>query len=258
MICSAKTDIGMHRKVNQDTFILKKLSEKTCLAVVCDGMGGVKGGEEASRLAAESFAKTMEEFITPFIGNKEKGFSANDVKKAMKQALINANDAVYKRACEDARLKGMGTTIVAALIIEKNVFCLNVGDSRMYFMKGSKIKQITKDHSYIQHLLDLGRITPEEAEKSPHKNIITRAVGTEMTVDPDIYRTSVAEGTFVLLCTDGLVNFVDDATICDIVSNDYSSRQIDQVKLDIRVRKLIDTANNNGGADNITVALIKI
>ena len=154
MICSAKTDIGMHRKVNQDTYVLKKYSEKTCLVVVCDGMGGVKGGEEASKLAANTFAETIDKFITPYIGNKEKGFSANDVKKAMKQALINANEAVYQRAKEDARLKGMGTTLVSAIIIDKSVFCLNVGDSRMYFMKGSKIKQITKDHSYIQHLLD--------------------------------------------------------------------------------------------------------
>ena len=128
----------------------------------------------------------------------------------------------------------------------------------MYFMKGSKIKQITKDHSYVQHLIDIGRITKEDAEYTLNKNIITRAVGTEITVDPDIYKSSVSDGTFVLLCTDGLTNYVNDETLCYIVSNDYVSRTVDEIGLDIRTKKLIDTANNNGGGDNITVAIIKV
>ena len=128
----------------------------------------------------------------------------------------------------------------------------------MYFMKGSRIKQITKDHSYVQHLIDTGKITKDDEAYSLHKNIITRAVGTEITVDPDIYKSSVSDGTFILLCSDGLCNFVNDETICDIVSNDYVIRQIDEIGLTIRARKLVDTANNNGGTDNITVTLIKV
>lgn len=258
MICTGNTDIGMVRNVNQDSFILKKYSEKTCLCVVCDGMGGAKGGEEASRLAADTFAQVIENFITPYIGQKEKGFSVNDVKKTMKRALMCANDAVYEKSKNDPHLRGMGTTLVAALVIGNSVFCLNVGDSRMYFMKGSKIKQITKDHSYVQHLIDIGKITKDDLEYQLNKNIITRAVGTEITVDPDIYKSSVSDGTFILLCTDGLCNYVDDETICDIVSNDFVSRGVDEIGLNIRARKLIDTANNNGGGDNITVALIKV
>ena len=248
----------MVRSSNQDNYILKKYSEKTCLCVVCDGMGGARGGEEASRLASETFAGVIDRFITPYIGQKEKGFSVNDVKKAMKKALMYANEAVYDASKSDPHLRGMGTTLVAALIIGANVFCLNVGDSRMYFMKGAKIKQITKDHSYVQHLIDIGKLTKEDAEYQLNKNIITRAVGTEVTVDPDIYKSSVSDGTYILLCTDGLCNFVSDEAICDIVSNDPMSRAVDEIGLNIKVRKLIDTANNNGGGDNVTVAIVKV
>ncbi len=258
MICVGNTDVGMVRDINQDTFILRKYSEKTCLCVVCDGMGGVKGGEEASRLASEAFAQVVDEFITPYIGQKDKGFSANAVRKTMKQALAKANEAVYLFARENPRLRGMGTTLVAALVIGNTVFCLNVGDSRMYFMKGSKIRQITKDHSYVQFLLDTGKITKDNAEYALNKNVITRAVGTEISVDPDLFRSSVSNGTFIMLCTDGLCNYVNDETICDIVSNDALAKKIDEIGLNIRSRRLIDTANNNGGGDNITVALIKV
>ena len=258
MICTANTDVGMVRDNNQDSYILRKYSDKTCLCVVCDGMGGAKGGEEASRLAAETFAQVIDDFIIPFVGQKEKGFSVNDVKKAMKRALMLANETVYTKSRQEIRLKGMGTTIVAALVIGNSVFCLNVGDSRMYFMKGSKIKQITKDHSYVQHLLDMGKITKDDVEYQINKNIITRAVGTEITVDPDIYKSTVSDGTFILLCTDGLCNHVDDTAICDIVSGEQMSRTVDEIVLDIKAKKLIETANNNGGSDNITVALVKV
>ncbi len=258
MICVGNTDIGMVRNTNQDSYILTKYSEKTCLCVVCDGMGGTKGGEEASRIASEAFTRVMSEFLVPFVGQSKKGFSVNDVKKTMKKALMVANEEVYNTARENPRLKGMGTTLVAALVIGNSVFCLNVGDSRMYFMKGSKIKQITKDHSYVQHLIDIGRLTKDDMEYTLNKNIITRAVGTEITVDPDIYKSSVSDGTFILLCSDGLCNYVNDETICDIVSNDYMAKQMDEISLTIKTKKLIDTANNNGGGDNITVAVIKV
>ena len=221
-------------------------------------MGGASGGEEASSIASQTYAKVMDEFISPYIGQKEKGFSVNDVKNAMKRALSQANDAVYDYSRQNPRLKGMGTTLVSVLVIGNNVFCLNVGDSRMYFIKGTKIKQITKDHSYVQHLIDLGRLTKNDAEYALNKNIITRAVGTEISVDPDIYKTSVSEGTFILLCSDGLCNMVSDEAICEIVSGDLPAKNIDEIGLNIRARKLIDTANTNGGSDNITVALIKI
>ena len=256
MICSANSDIGMKRNVNQDSFVLKTFSDKTALCVVCDGMGGAKGGAEASKIASEAFVRSMEEFLAPYVGKKDKNLHASDIRDNLIISVERANDAVYSYARSHSSLKGMGTTLVAVLVIDHNVFCVNVGDSRMYLIKGNKIKQITKDHSYVQYLLDMGQITEKEAETFPNKNVITRAVGTEDSVTPEYFREGVSEGVFILLCTDGLTNFVDNETIREIVTAD--SKNMDQLTLGLRVRKLIDTANSNGGADNITAALIKL
>ena len=198
----------------------------------------------------------MEEFLAPFVGKKDKNIHASDIRDNLIISVERANDAVYSYARSHSSLKGMGTTLVAVLVIDHNVFCVNVGDSRMYLIKGNKIKQITKDHSYVQYLLDMGQITEKEAETFPNKNVITRAVGTEDSVTPEYFREGVSEGVFILLCTDGLTNFVDNETIREIVAAD--SKNMDQLTLGLRVRKLIDTANSNGGADNITAALIKL
>ena len=257
MICSAHTDVGMKRNVNQDSYILKTYSEKTCLCVVCDGMGGARGGSEASKLASEKFVSIMDDFISPYIGNKDKKISGGDIKNAMLDAVEQANYAVNEYSKIHPTLKGMGTTLVAALVIKNTVFCVNVGDSRMYFMNNDKIKQITKDHSYVQYLLDLGQLTPEEAESFPNKNIITRAVGTESSVSADFIRESVPEGTYMLLCSDGLTNHVSEEGMKDIVMS-ADSRQLDQIKLSLTVRRLVDTANENGGTDNITADLVRL
>ncbi len=258
MIIASHTDVGMKRKVNQDSHVTKKYSKRTSLCVVCDGMGGAKGGEEASKIACREFVGYMDNFLDNYIGHKDKQITATEIKKALLTALSVANDAVYKYSRGHFGMKGMGTTIVATLIIDKTIFALNVGDSRVYCLKGNKIKQITKDHSYVQYLIDMGQLTEEEAQTSVNKNIITRAVGTEKSVMGDVYKETVTEGTFVLLCTDGLTNHVDNATLCDIISSDYSSRSLDEIGLKVRVRKLVDTANNNGGFDNITAVLVKL
>ena len=258
MIIASHTDIGMKRKVNQDYHITKKYSKKTCLCVVCDGMGGAKGGEQASRIAAGSFVNYMDHVLEEYIGNKDKQITAPEIKKAMLSALDLANEDVYRYSRSHLGMKGMGTTIVATLIIDKTIFALNVGDSRVYCLKGNKIKQITKDHSYVQYLIDIGQLTEEEAQVSTHKNIITRAVGTEKSVDGDVYKETVTEGAFVLLCTDGLTNFVNNNQLCEIVSSDYSARIVDEIGLNVRVKKLIDLANDGGGSDNITAVLVKV
>ena len=258
MIIASHTDIGMKRKVNQDYHITKKYSKKTSLCVVCDGMGGAKGGEQASKLAAKAFVNYMDQFLEEYIGNKDKQVTSPEIKKALLYALDLANDEVYRYSRSHLGMKGMGTTIVATLIIDKTIFALNVGDSRVYCLKGNKIKQITKDHSYVQYLVDIGQITEEEAQSSANRNIITRAVGTERRVEGDVYKETVTEGTFVLLCSDGLTNFVDNEALCDIISNDYNARNIDEIGLSVRARRLVDTANDNGGSDNITAVLVKV
>lgn len=257
MICSANSNIGMKRSVNQDSFVLKTYSEKTCLCVVCDGMGGARGGCEASKIASDKFASSIDEFIKPYIGRKDRLLHSTEIKEALYSATMAANEAVRSYAASHPSLKGMGTTLVAALIIDKTIFCVNVGDSRMYFAKGAKIKQITKDHSYVQYLIDMGELTEKEAESFPNKNVITRAIGTEEKVRPDIFKETVMEGTFVILCSDGLTNFVSDDGIREIVTYG-ETRRIDQIGLGLRVRKLIDTANKNGGADNITAIVVKL
>ena len=256
MICAANTDIGMKRSVNQDSFVLKTFSEKTALCVVCDGMGGAKGGYEASKIASEVFAKSIEQFITPYVGSKDKQLHVSDIRENLIDSVNKANTAVYAYSREHAGMKGMGTTLVGVLVIDHNIFCINVGDSRMYLVKGSKIRQVTKDHSYVQYLIDIGQLTEKEAETFPQKNVITKAVGTEPEVTPECFRETASEGTFILLCSDGLTNFVDNATIRDIITKD--SKNMDQVSLGVRVRKLIDKANENGGADNSTAAIIKL
>lgn len=257
MICSANTDIGMKRTVNQDSFIQKTYSEKTCLCIVCDGMGGARGGADASKIASEKFVSVMDDFLSAYVGKKGKVLHASDVKTAMLSAIEQANTAVYEQAQLHSALRGMGTTLVAALIIDHTVFCVNVGDSRMYFMKGNKIKQVTKDHSYVQYLLDMGQITEKEAETFPNKNVITRAVGTESTVKPDFIKENISDGAYILLCSDGLTNFASNEIIRETVIGD-DRRDLDQIKLSLTVRKLIDIANQNGGADNITAVLVRI
>ncbi|MBQ7353708.1 MAG: Stp1/IreP family PP2C-type Ser/Thr phosphatase [Clostridia bacterium] len=257
MICSANTDKGQKRSNNQDCYAVRKYTEKTYLAVVCDGMGGVRGGEEASQIACEAFVKTIDKCITPYLKNRQKQIGTSEIKRMLVKGIDLANEQVYLKSKQNPDHKGMGTTIVAALIIDKTAFCLNVGDSRLYLVKGTNIRQVTKDHSYVQYLIDMGQLTPEEAETSSNKNIITRAVGTEVSVEPDIYLERLEENSFMLLCTDGLTNMVDNATICDIVSGDKANKQIDQIELDLKTRKLIDTANENGGTDNITAVLLR-
>ena len=257
MICSGNTNIGMRRRVNQDAFKFHRYTERTSLYVVCDGMGGAKSGEVASKLAAETFVEVINQFIEP-IKRKNKPVGTSDIKRALAKAVDIANERVYTTAKKNEECNGMGTTLVAALVIDKNVFIINVGDSRLYKIKNNTIKQITKDHSWVQEMVDMGRITPEEAKNSTNKNIITRAVGTNSMVEGTIYQLKVEDGDFLLLCTDGLTGMVEDDVICNIVSNDRHSSRLDQVELDLRVRKLIDTANKNGGHDNITVVLVRI
>ncbi|MBQ7906419.1 MAG: Stp1/IreP family PP2C-type Ser/Thr phosphatase [Clostridia bacterium] len=256
MICSANTNKGQKRSMNQDSYVIRRYTEKTYLCVVCDGMGGVKGGEEASQIACEAFVETIDNWITPYLKNRQKQIGTSEIKRVLIKGVDIANEQVYLKSKQNAAHKGMGTTMVAALVFDKTAFCLNVGDSRIYYLKGNFIEQITKDHSYVQYLIDMGQLTPEEAENSSNKNIITRAIGTEISVEPDLYMQKLDEGGFLLLCTDGLTNMVDDATICDIVSSEKT--KLDQIGLDLKTRILIDTANENGGHDNITAVLVRV
>ena len=234
----AKTDIGKTRESNQDAFDTGYFNDGTVWAVVCDGMGGVSGGQVASSLCID---KTVNAIKRSYREN----MTVNNVKNMLVSAINAANSYVFDESLKDRDLKGMGTTIVAVVIVNNIAVVAHVGDSRAYIINDT-IKQITKDHSFVQLLVDNGRITPEEAENHPDKNIITRAIGIEGFVDVDVDIVDIKDEDILLLCTDGLNGYVRDDDILKTVK-EYG---------DSSTEKLVETANLNGGHDNITVVLI--
>lgn len=251
---SGKTDVGRKRSANEDSFSIKEYAPGILLAVVCDGMGGAKGGREASSSATESFVSCMDSFVESHITEQHTlECTDSQVHRALRRATFTSNKAVFQRSEEDASLRGMGTTLVAVLIVGSTVYTANVGDSRMYIVRGSEIEQITHDHSYVQYLVDIGRLTAEEARTFQNRNIITRAVGTESSVDADVFVTEVdtaQKATFVLLCTDGLTNYIEETELAEIISANTS--------LSEKTDTLVNRANQYGGADNITAVLIEL
>ena len=234
----AKTDIGKQRETNQDAFDTGYFDDGTVWAVVCDGMGGVSGGQVASSLCVDKTVNAMKR-------SYRENMTVNNVKNMLVSAINAANSYVFDESLKDRDLKGMGTTIVAVVIVNGIAVIAHVGDSRAYIINES-IKQITKDHSYVQLLVDNGKITAEEAETHPDKNIITRAIGIEGFVDVDVDIADINKADKLLLCTDGLNGYVKDEVILQTVK-EYG---------DSSTEKLVETANLNGGHDNITVVLI--
>lgn len=253
MIHFGKTDVGMRRSGNQDSFGIYAIAENATLLVVCDGMGGAVGGERASRLALDAFYATVKDVCDPKTQNGVLDGSCIKIPTLLETALGEANRAVLKTAKADPELEGMGTTLVALFFCDGTAYSLNVGDSRLYGIVDGKATQITRDHSYVQMLVDLGRITPEEAKDNPQKNIITRAVGTHEELEADIAPVDSAllcEGAYFLLCSDGLSNMLGDDEIAAIACGEGT--------LEEKAARLVEGANENGGTDNITVVLAQI
>lgn len=249
------TDIGRHRADNQDSFAITPIGEDALLAVVCDGMGGAAGGKIASSLAAEQFTSFVKEKIQallsiPFDKNAD---NESIIEEILKKGVDQANAAVYHYAKDSIDLIGMGTTLVAVLLIEKEAYICNVGDSRLYHLTAHSMKQVTKDHSYVQMLIDNGLLSPELAAAHPDRNVITRAVGTRAIVTPETFRLTMREKETLLLCSDGLSGYASNEEIYAIVwgSSERYARPTEQ-----KVRELINVANENGGRDNITAVLI--
>lgn len=234
----AKTDVGLKRENNQDAYETGELPNGDVWAVVCDGMGGVSGGQIASSICIEKVAEAIKR-------NYREGMTVSSAKNLLVSAINAANAAIFERGLKTAGLKGMGTTVVAVIILGDIAVIAHVGDSRAYLIN-EVIKPLTKDHSYVQLLVDMGKITPEEACNHPDSNIITRAVGIENFVDVEIDIVDITENDKLLLCTDGLNGYVDDETIFKTV-NEFK---------DSSAEKLVETANMAGGHDNVTVVLL--
>ncbi len=234
------TDIGLVRESNQDCFAVSVDGAEPVWAVVCDGMGGANGGYYASSTVSAAFSHSMD---INFEGLKPK-----QIENVMCEAVRGANESVYKTACEQPDLSGMGTTLVAAVISGDTANIVHVGDSRAYLVGDGKVTRLTNDHSVVQQLVELGQITEEEAKVHPEKNMITRAVGVKEDVEPEANTCKLHKNESVLLCTDGLTNLVDDIEILEIISNNA---------IEDATEKLVDLAKSRGGTDNVTVVIIQ-
>ena len=232
------TDVGMVREVNEDTVFVSNtpIGNLPNLLVVADGMGGHKAGDYASQCAVD------------IVKGRIAGTTENNPEVMIKDAIAEANRTLLEKAKSDTRLRGMGTTLVVATVIDKTLYFANVGDSRLYLLNRD-IKQLSRDHSLVQEMVRLGGINEEEAKNHPDKNIITRAVGAKEKLEVDFYEYRLKRGDTILMCTDGLSNLVEDEDIFRIVK---STRDVVEA-----VEKLIERAKENGGKDNIGVVVAK-
>ena len=237
------TDKGCVRKMNQDAYEIRQLDRNTLLCVVCDGMGGAKSGNIASSLAVDVFSQEIERTWTP-------NMEWDKADQLLKNAVKLANFTVYDQAMQFEEFDGMGTTLVAAFIRGWKVSFVNVGDSRAYIINQNGIRQITKDHSVVQMMVDRGELTAEMAKSYPGKNLITRAVGTEITVSSDIFRQELNKGDFLLLCSDGLSNLMDDQEILFEVVHGVNKERC--------CKRLLDIAISRGSPDNVTCVLVSL
>jgi protein phosphatase len=233
----AKTDKGIVRVSNQDAYAVGELAGEVAWAVVCDGMGGAAGGNIASALAV----KVINDKINTSYNEKMRESS---IKNMLDSAITAANIEVFDMADSHPELAGMGTTVVCAIVRDNMAYIAHVGDSRAYIADKNELRQITTDHSLVQDLVNKGEITAEEAEKHPNKNVITRAVGVDKKIDIDFAETEINEDEVLLLCTDGLTNYVSTNEMFDDISDGQYYAFAD---------RLVKRAISNGGGDNITV-----
>lgn len=236
------TDIGCHRRDNQDSYAFRELNGGCALLVVCDGMGGAQAGSVASSVAVEAFAAAVEAAGLPE-GRSRRG-------ELLASACRGANEEVYRLSQTRPEYEGMGTTLVAALVLPGSACLVHVGDSRAYILENNAIRQVTVDHSFVQMLVDRGEITPDQARVHPQKNLITRALGVDQQVDCDVTRLEPGEGSRLLLCSDGLTNVLEDGTILDL-----SGREEEPENL---CRALVELTVERGAPDNVTVVLAQL
>lgn len=243
---AGRTDTGKVRSHNED-FLGENLD--IGLVALADGMGGYKSGEVASELAISTVLSELEEHIpslTPGELDPQTGYSNESL--AVRESIIRANEKIYQKGMDDPECRGMGTTLVMAVLYNNQITIAHVGDSRMYRFRSSKLEQVTVDHTFLQELVDRGYYTQEEADASLNRNLVTRALGIQPTTAVDIKEDMVIPGDIYLLCSDGLTDMVDDQEISNIVSEFRDN-------LDKIAENLVECANVKGGRDNISVLL---
>ncbi len=240
MKIAARTDIGLVRDNNQDSYAACELEDGAVLAVVCDGMGGAAEGA----LASSEAVRIIKDRITERYYSSMSDIS---VRSLMVSAVENANKYIHDLSLTDAKYEGMGTTVVAVLAADSYVYIAHAGDSRAYKISDGKLNQLTRDHSVVQRMLENGEITLEEAADHPSKHIITRALGVDEEIRIDFCQENFDDGDLLILCSDGLSNFVNSDDIVRITGEGSYFEFAD---------KLVNLANQNGGGDNITVVTL--
>ncbi len=241
MKIAALTDIGSCRQENQDNYCAQQLTDGSAWGIVCDGMGGANGGRVASRIATATMLQYFQKQLHTLRPGDEKQF--------IMHGFDLTNRAVYDKATSDPEMLGMGTTGVCAYVYGGMAHIVHAGDSRAYLLHEGNIRQLTRDHSMVQQLVDSGQITREQAAMHPQKNLITRALGVSASIVPEYSRCEVAVGDILLLCTDGLTNMIPDQEIA-LLLQETSFFDAPSV--------LVDRALQGGGQDNITVLLMGV
>lgn len=237
------THQGSVRKENQDAYHFILPETGPALGVVCDGMGGAQGGKIASRMAIRTFT----EEIRPHLAAAQDPVALSDL---LTGAAKKANGEIFARAEKDPALRGMGTTIVAAAFLEDCAVVLNVGDSRAYHISDDAIIRVTNDHSVVEDMIAHGEITREQAQHHPQKNLITRALGVEQTVRCDVFAVSLLPGEHLLLCSDGISNFLTDEELREAVLQSETPEDC--------CDQLLQTVFDRGASDNLTAVLFQI
>lgn len=239
MLVFSKTDIGKKRELNEDYIYTSgdQIGSLDNLFVVADGMGGHKAGDFASENTVIKLVEAIKE--------DSQGAQIPDL---LNRAIDKANHYIYKCSISEEEKEGMGSTLVLCTIKNNEAVIANVGDSRLYIIREGKIRQITRDHSFVEEMVSLGKINREEARNHPDKNIITRAIGVKDSVSVDIFTEKIEENDKLLLCSDGLTNMLADSEILEIIENN---------EIKNAVETLIERANDNGGRDNIAVVLVE-
>lgn len=244
MNVGAVSDIGLRRDNNQDS-MFASLDENFPLFIVADGMGGHKAGDVASSMAVKGIIKDLQ----------ENNLDLNNeymIKKRIREAIVDVNDKIYLKSLEIPEYVGMGTTITLAFVKGDRIYIGHVGDSRAYLVRENKLTQITEDHSLVNELIKCGTITPQEAINHPQKNMITRAAGTSSKIEMDYFILKYQINDILILCSDGLTNMIDEATILSEISKNQGKGMNELCK------RLVDIAKDNGGRDNITVICINL
>ncbi|MDR0862777.1 MAG: Stp1/IreP family PP2C-type Ser/Thr phosphatase [Oscillospiraceae bacterium] len=237
------TDKGKVRAMNQDVFMTMRCEEReVAVLVVCDGMGGARSGDVASFVATERFMAVVREYI-------DMDYGLDEIAERLPDAALQANTAVYERSLRDPGCAGMGTTLVAAAVMENGEAIVNIGDSRAYHIADGSIRRVTRDHSVVEEMVERGDITREQARTHSSRNLITRSLGSPSGDAADVFLLALKQGEYILLCSDGLSNVVTDEEIQREVTSGSDVKAI--------CDSLLELALLRGAPDNVTVVLLK-